>query len=372
MFEKQFLEALFSSVLRNAGGPAIRPKDEPYAAVLAMLLSSHSGSRKGITSDQMMSAVTLSEEWIYGPYPPRLSVSGLGGHNVVPAGEYSLNAEGDEIGRASYISRNGTSEFHIGFDGRTRCWGIWHVKIKEQKKKQKKDEGKKDKDKDKDKDKAMAAMLNNLTSQANNSAAADGSSIGGGQHDAEGGHGDKDEGHHDERAVGDECRRGVCRGRPLYRSCENTDLVPSTGWKSTKLSAYPIQVSPAVCRGSLQVLSFQQRTGSEVQWALLKETDPTKLDRGRPTGYLVFRGTADVHDVLTDVSIAKVHWLRDEGASWGVWSSIHSEVRSSISAIRRTIARSGLKTLIVTGHSLGGGYAQEAARQLKLSRCVGS
>lgn len=27
-------------------------------------------------------------------------------------------------------------------------------------------------------------------------------------------------------------------------------------------------------------------------------------------GYLVFRGTADTHDILTDISIGKVHWLR--------------------------------------------------------------
>lgn len=104
-FEKQFLENLFSSILRtNAGGPLIRKEDEPYAAVLALMLSSYSSSRKGITDDQIMTAVTISESWIYDPYPAQITVSGVNGHNAVPAGEYKLEAEGDEIGRASYLS----------------------------------------------------------------------------------------------------------------------------------------------------------------------------------------------------------------------------------------------------------------------------
>jgi hypothetical protein len=63
-----------------------------------------------------------------------------------------------------------------------------------------------------------------------------------------------------------------------------------------------------------------------------------------------------------------VHWLEEEGASWGVWSTVQSEVRASMAAIRAAVRRAGLQRLVITGHSLGGGYAKEAARQLARRR----
>ncbi|EKX45893.1 hypothetical protein GUITHDRAFT_138721 [Guillardia theta CCMP2712] len=81
-------------------------------------------------------------------------------------------------------------------------------------------------------------------------------------------------------------------------------------------------------------------------------------------GYLVFRGTADVHDILTDIGHSQVFWLNEEGPSWGIWSSVHTEVRRSISSIRAAVRKAKIKKLVIAGHSLGGSYALEVARQL--------
>jgi hypothetical protein len=80
------------------------------------------------------------------------------------------------------------------------------------------------------------------------------------------------------------------------------------------------------------------------------------------TLFVVFRGTADIKDVVTDINIVPVVPYPDRSVGGlrvfgGAWNHLCTRMLDDVVPAVRVAAAAGIKRLIFTGHSLGGGCA---------------